>query len=220
MKFSAAIFDMDGTLIDSLILWDILWKTFGEKYLADGTFAPNADDDKAVRTMPLDEAMELIHRQYKIGQSGAELLSAANALILDFYGNSVNLKPGVKAFLDECYKSGIKMCIASATAPELIVVALEHCGIGKYFSKVFSCKTLGKGKDSPDIYLLAQEFLGTKVEETCVFEDSVVAIETASKIGFLTVAVYDQFNYGQERMKEIATEYIANGESLTKLIRI
>ena len=76
---------------------------------------------------------------------------------------------------------------------------------------------LGKGKDSPDIYLLAQSFLGYAAEEICVFEDSVVAIETAVRAGFQTVAIYDRFNYGQERMKEIANVYIAEGESFSKL---
>lgn len=218
MKISAAIFDMDGTLIDSLMLWDVIWKAFGDRYLGGKAFAPSASDDKAVRTMPLDEAMELIHTQYKIGESGADLLSTANALITDFYANSVKLKAGVKEFLDYCYKSGVKMCIASATAPELIEIALNHCEISKYFSKIFSCKTMGKGKDAPDIYLLAQAFLGTKAEDTWVFEDSLVALETALQIGFQTVGIYDRFNYGQDKIKEIATAYIADGESFTKLI--
>ena len=214
----AAIFDMDGTLIDSLRLWDILWKAFGKRYLNDDTFAPSKADDKAVRTVPLKEAMELIHTNYGIGASGAELLSFANILIEDFYANTVALKPGVQEFLDYCKECGIKMCIASATAPDLIAVALEHCGISRYFSEIFSCTMLGKGKDSPDIYMLARDFLGSAVEETCVFEDSLVAIETASQAGFLTVAIYDRFNYGQEKMKQIATAYIAEGEALTKLI--
>ena len=218
MKISTAIFDMDGTLIDSLMLWDVIWKTFGKRYLNDDTFAPSKADDKAVRTVPLQDAMELIHANYGIGANGAELVSVANELSADFYANSVKLKAGVKEFLEECYKSGIKMCIASATAPEMISVALEHCGITRYFSEIFSCTMLGKGKDSPDIYMLARDFLGSAVEETCVFEDSLVAIETASQAGFLTVAIYDRFNYGQEKMKQIATAYIAEGEALTKLI--
>ena len=62
------------------------------------------------------------------------------------------------------------------------------------------------------------EYLGTTREETCVFEDSAVAIETAVKIGMKTVAIYDKFNYGQDLMKKIANEYIADGETLMKLV--
>ena len=100
----------------------------------------------------------------------------------------------------------------------MIKIAMEHCGIGKYFSEIFSCAVIGKGKDEPDIYLHAMEYLGTTREETCVFEDSAVAIETAVKIGMKTVAIYDKFNYGQDLMKKIANEYIADGETLMKLV--
>jgi len=67
--------------------------------------------------------------------------------------------------------------------------------------------------------LMAADFLGTDIKETWVFEDSLVAIETASKIGMNTVGIYDQYNYGQDRIKEIAGAYIAKGETLLKLIK-
>lgn len=219
MKIKAAIFDMDGTLVDSLMLWDVLWSTFGEKYFNNKDFRPSAKDDKAVRTLTLKDAMELIHKNYNMGESGQQLLNFADNLLLEFYSNTVELKPGVREFLDYCKQNGVKMCIASATAPELVKLALKHCDIGEYFLKVFSCTDLGLGKDKPDIFLLASEFLGEELKDTWVFEDSVVAIETATKIGMPTIAIFDRFNFGQERMKEIATIYVAEGESLLKVIK-
>lgn len=219
MKIKAAIFDMDGTLIDSLMIWDVLWSTFGEKFLGDPTFAPTAEDDKKVRTLTLKDAMNLIHTNYNIGASGNELLEIANSTMIDFYSTRVELKSGVKDFLEYLNNSGVKMCIASATAPELISVAMKHCDIEKYFLKVFSCGAIGKGKDEPDVFLLAKEFLGEKAEDIWVFEDSLVAIETASKTGMNTVGIYDRYNYGQERIKEITKAYIAKGETLLKLIK-
>ena len=62
MKIKAAIFDMDGTLINSLIMWDVMWSRFGEKYLGDGGFRPSAEDEKRVRTLTLRDAMHLIHK--------------------------------------------------------------------------------------------------------------------------------------------------------------
>lgn len=219
MNIKAAIFDMDGTLVDSLMCWDMLWAQFGERYLNDKTFYPNAADDKAVRTLTLKDAMDLIHKNYGIGESGQELLNAANNFMEDFYANSVALKSGVREFLEHCRKSRVKMCIASATAPELIAVAMKHCDIEKYFLKVFSCGTIGKGKEHPDVFLLASDFLGEKPEETWVFEDSLTAIETATKVGMPTVGIYDRFNFGQERIEQIATVYIAENETLLKLMR-
>lgn len=69
------------------------------------------------------------------------------------------------------------------------------------------------------MFLLAKDYLGTSINDTWVFEDSLVAIETATKIGMRTVGIYDRFNYGQEKIQKIATEYIAKGETLLKLIK-
>ena len=218
MDMKAAIFDMDGTLIDSLIFWDLLWTDLGNVYLSDPAFRPTKEDDKKVRTLTMKDAMDLIHENYNIGKNGEEVLTFANRKIVDFYSKEVRLKPGVREFLEHCRQNGTKMCIASATATQMLKIAMEHCEIEQYFPNVFSCGDLGVGKDQPDVYLLAQKYLGSKAEDTWVFEDSLVAIETATKIGFHTVAIYDPYNFGQEQMKRIADRYIAEGESLKDLI--
>jgi len=218
MKIQAAIFDMDGTLVDSLVLWDVFWRQAGIRFLNDENFRPSEEDDKAVRTITLRDAMYLIHDHYGLAASGKELFSYINAIITDFYATKVPLKDGVKEWLEYCKMQGTRMCIASATAPELIEIALKHCGIDHYFEKIFSCSVLGKGKEAPDIYLAAQAYFGVDAQEVWVFEDSLTAIETAVGIGMHTVAVYDRYNFGQARMKEIADYYIAQGEALTKLI--
>lgn len=209
---------MDGTLVDSLMLWDILWSSFGEKFLSDKNFRPSIKDDKKVRTLTLKDAMELIHKNYNLGEDKEELLELANNIMSDFYENKVELKKGVKEFLDYLYEKGAKMCIASATMPELISIAMKHLDIEKYFCKVFSCGILGKGKEEPDVFLLASDYLGESLKDTYVFEDSLVAIETATKLGMQTVGIYDRFNFGQDKISKIATEYIAEGETLLKLI--
>ncbi len=219
-NIKSAIFDMDGTLVDSLMLWDIIWKKFGVKFLNDDSFRPRTEDDKAVRTLTLKDAMAHIHKVYNIGKSGEELLCEANAIMRNFYANEVMLKDGVADFLEYCREKGIKMCIASATDMELLDIALEHCNIKKYFSEIFSCAVIGKGKEEPDIYIAAMKHLGTSLEETCVFEDSCIAINTAHKIGMKTVAIYDKFNYGQEEMKNTADVYIAKGETMHKLMGV
>lgn len=213
-----AIFDMDGTLIDSLMLWNIVWNKFGDVFCNGKKFSPSEADDKKIRTMTLKDAMYYMHSQYGIGQNGDELLETTDKIIRDFYSNDVKLKDGVADFLKYCYNKGIKMCIASATDIGLIKVAAKHCNIEKYFDAVLSCAEIGKGKDEPDIYIKALECLGTKPDETCIFEDSHVAIETAHKLGVKTVGIYDKYNYDQDKIKKIAEIYIDDGESLKKLI--
>ena len=79
-----AIFDMDGTLVDSLMLWDVLWEKFGIKFLNREGFRPFEEDDKIVRTKTLKDAMDHIHSKYNIGNSGEELLATANELMINF----------------------------------------------------------------------------------------------------------------------------------------
>jgi len=217
-NIKGAIFDMDGTLIDSLMLWDVLWEKFGVRFLNREGFRPSEEDDKIVRTMTLKDAMDHIHSIYKIGSSGAHLLEMANEIMINFYSNDVELKEGVSEFLEYCYVKGIRMCIASASDIPLIKLAVEHLKIGKYFVSILSCAEIGKGKEQPDIYLNALETLGTSVEQTCIFEDSHIAIDTADKLRMKTVGIYDKYNYGQEEIRKLATVYIAEGDTLKKLI--
>ncbi len=217
-KIKAAVFDMDGTLVDSLMLWDLFWSEFGTRYLGDKNFMPSSEDDKKVRTLPLKEAMTVIHQNYHIAESEEELARVATEIMINFYSNNVQLKNGVREFLEYLKNQNVKMCIASASSTELVKLAIKHCNIADYFVRIFSCADIGKGKEEPDIYLQAADFLGEKIENTCVFEDSLAAIETANKIGMLTVGIYDKFNYGQDTIKQIAAEYIGAGETLLKLL--
>ncbi len=209
---------MDGTLVDSLMFWDVLWKRFGVLYGRGENFRPGNPVERAVRTVPLKEAMEIVHKGCGIGKSGEELFRAANEMIENFYRCEVQLKPGVLEVLQEFGKAGIPMCLASATEHRLIEIALEHCGIAGYFSAIFSCASSGRGKEYPDVYLEALEYLGTGMESTWVFEDSYVALKTARGIGLPTVGVFDVYNASQDLVKEQSVLYVGEGESLTKIL--
>lgn len=217
-NIKGAIFDMDGTLIDSLMVWEVIWDEFGKRFLNGEKFDIKEDDDKAVRTMTLKDAMYYLNDIYSLAKNGEVVFEAANQIIADFYANTVKMKKGALEFLEFLYKKGVKMCIASASDLKLVKIAMKHCNIEKYFSDVVSCADMGKGKDEPDVYLKALESLGTSIENTWVFEDSQVAIKTASELGIKTVGIYDKYNFGHEEIKKTSVFYIDDGESLAKLI--
>ena len=219
MKIQGAIFDLDGTLVDSLMFWDMGWRRIGEKYLNDGSFRPDPATDKAVRTAHLLEAMTIVHKNCGIAETGEELFEFVENLIVDFYTNVVKAKEGALEFLEYLNQKGVKMCVASATASNLVWLAMKSTGIDKYFDKVISCADIGKGKECPDVYIAAHEYLGTPKDSTWVFEDSVLALETAARAGFKTVGIYDKYNFALERIPEIADLFIDNGETLKQLIK-
>ena len=218
MNIKGAIFDMDGTLVDSLMVWDVLWERLGKKYLGDEGFRPDPVTEKAVRTLTLLDAMTLVHKNCGVGESGEEVWRFTADMMVDFYENDVKTKAGVMEFVEHLHGKGVKMCIASATAPDLIKIAMKTTGLDKYIPKVISCNDVGKGKEHPDVFIAAHEYLGTPKESTWIFEDSVVALETASRAGYNTVGIYDKYNFGLDRIPSIVDIYIDKGESLARLI--
>ena len=218
MKIQGLIFDMDGTLIDSMIFWDMFWPEIGKRCLGDESFLPDEATQKAIRTLPLGAAMKLLHETCGIGENAEVLFDTANALCVDFYRDTVKMKDGALAFLEHCRKSGIRMCVASATASELLEIVMQKFDLGRYFPRVISCNEVGVGKNHPDVFLLAREYLGTPMESTWVVEDSVTAVETANRAGFPTVGIYDCHNFDLDYMEAISTEFIGAGETLEKLI--
>ena len=217
MNIKGAIFDMDGTLVDSLSFWEYFWRELGKKYLGINDFSPSKDDDRAVRTMIMKDAVALIKEKYNFPQSVDELFKFTMDLIKYFYREIVKEKLGATELLDYLKDKGIKICLATATDMENVLIAVKSCDLEKYFSFMITCADVGKGKDSPDIYIKAIEKLGLEKDEVCVFEDSFVALETAKKLGTKTIGIFDKFNYGQDRLKGASDFYLEEGNSLAIL---
>ena len=150
MDFKAAIFDMDGTLVDSLRVWEIIWKELGVHFKNNADFHPSAEDDRLIRTMLLKDGAEMLHRNYSLGEDGEQVHKVIIDVISRFYREQVELKDGVEEFLESLKNKGIPMCIASATALDLIELAVEKCSLNRYFKRVVSCSEVGKGKEEPD----------------------------------------------------------------------
>jgi HAD superfamily hydrolase (TIGR01509 family) len=218
MKIKGAIFDMDGTLVDSLFFWGVFWRDLGERFLGKENYAPPEEVDLKVRTMIFTDAMAYVRDALGIEATSDEVVSFATENLSDFYRYRVKAKTGAYALLDHLKAKGVRMCVASATDKKYLPIALDACGLTPYFDTVLSCAELGVGKDKPDIYLLSLEKLGVSASECAVFEDSFVALETARSIGCHTVGIFDENNYGQDRLRAASDLYLSEGTALDEAI--
>ena len=217
MKIKGAIFDCDGTLVDSLGFWETLYEKIGERYF-DNNFHIDPADDRAMRTQNIHFLARLLHEKYGVAESIEELRAFAEEILTWFYAEAADLKPGVRELLAFWKSKNVRMCIASASEVHSIRMVLGRHGVLEYFEDIIPCTSVGVGKDKPDVFYAAEKFLGTPHEQTFVLEDSMLAIETAKKAGFPVVGIYDKHTFGQERARELSDIYIEQDGSFAELI--
>ena len=144
MKIEGAIFDLDGTLINSLFFWERLWAKLGKNYLDDPTFLPDLTIQKAVRTITFRDAAQLLYDTFAFGNAD-EIYNLMHDFCIEIYREEATFKPGAKELLDHLKARGVRMCIASASMPDLLRAIFDRFGLDDYFPKIISCAEVGKG---------------------------------------------------------------------------
>lgn len=204
MKLRGAIFDFDGTLFDSMSIWD----TAGEKYLRSAGKTPEENLQQTLKTMSLRQSACYLRQRYALQQSVEEIMDGVNRTVEDFYFYQAQPKPGVMALLEELRRRGTALCIATATDRYQIDAALRRCGMDGFFREIFTCTGVGHGKDEPAIFEQALGFLGTQKEETPVFEDAFHGARTAKAAGFPLIGVYDAHESRQAELQALSDCYL------------
>ena len=201
MKIRGAIFDMDGTLTSSMHVWS----TVGSEFLKSIGKTPKEDVDRRFCSMSVYEAVDFMKREYDIEGERDEITDAINKSVEKRYLEEVPLKDGVPELLSELKELGVVMCVATATDRYMADAALKRLGIRDFFGEILTSRSVGVGKEKPDIFLAAADFLGTEPNETAVFEDSYVAATTAKNAGFKVIGLYDEsFAYKWDYTQSIA----------------
>lgn len=206
MKIGGCIFDVDGTLLDSMPIWDRI----GEDYLLSIGYTPKEKLNEVFRNMSLLEAARYYQTEYGVTLGIQEILEGVNAMLAHFYFSEAPLKDGVRELLMRLRDMDIPLCIATATDRYLAEAALLRCGVLSFFGQIFTCSEAGSGKDDPQIFEEAQRFLGTKKAETIVFDDALYAIRTAKNAGFPVAAVYDVHEKRPGEVRSLADVYLEN----------
>ncbi|MBO5408172.1 MAG: HAD family phosphatase [Clostridia bacterium] len=210
-KMEYAIFDLDGTILDSMPIWVNL----GETVLKSLGIIPDDDLNKRFKTMTLQQSSEYLTRHFPLDITADELFQIFMENVRIGYEKDAPLKPGVMEFLQDLKSKNIPMCVATASDRSLTEAALKRTGALPYFQFVLTCAEIGKAKETPDIYIEAMHKMGGNTKNTVVFEDAYFSVLSAKSGGFPVVAVYDEeTKKDQTAISELADGYINSFQEL------
>lgn len=211
-EIKAAIFDLDGTLLDSM--W--VWEEIDKRFLGKRGFDVPADYLEAIAPIGARKAAEYTIERFGLNENVDDIVEEWFDMALTAYENEVECKPYVKEYLEHIRNKGIKLGVATSSDRKLIIPALERTGIISMFDTIVTVDQVERGKGFPDIYEKAARDMGFENEECVVFEDILAGIKGAKMGGFTTVGVYETHSmYEHPEMKEMSDRFIMNfGEML------
>ncbi len=205
ITFKGAIFDADGTLIDSMYMWHSL----GLQYLQKLGIHENESLNQKLFVMSFEQGCEYLSRHYDLNQTAEKIRSGIINMISDFYVHHVKLKDGVREFLSALKAEHIPMVIATSGDRELLTSALKRLEVYEYFDAIFTCTELETNKHDAKIYMACSDYMKLKPEDVAVFEDVFYALNTAKNAGFFTVGIADNESIeDRKRIIEVSDYFI------------
>lgn len=188
LDFNCAIFDMDGTLLDSMEMWH----TASDKYLVSKGKIPEKNLWDKVKWLNMTETVDYLISKYGLSERPEEIQKEILRQIQDEYENNLQLKEGAEELLKTLNENKIPCILATATDRSCVIPCIKRLGIEKYFTAVITCLDLNTSKSKPLIFEKAAALGNSTPENSLVFEDALHALRTAHNAGFKTCAVYDK----------------------------
>ncbi|MCR3760814.1 HAD family phosphatase [Clostridium felsineum] len=187
-KIKAAIFDMDGTLVDSM--W--IWQAIDVEYLKERNL-PFPDDLKdAIEHLSFYDTAKYFKKRFNLKDSIKKITDDWTQMAYTHYANDINLKPHAREYLLYLKNKNIRIGLATSNCKLLVETALKPLGIYNLFDSITTTDEVERDKSFPDVYLLAAKRLGVLPQECVVFEDILPAVISAKKAGMTVVAVHDE----------------------------
>ncbi len=203
----AVIFDMDGSLVDSMWIWKDIDIAYLSQYGYDVSEEKVEAFQKEIEGMSFEETAKWMSEHFPVPRTVNEMMDDWNRMAWDKYEHEVFLKPGVAEFLKECKKRGILLGIASSNSRELVDNVIHSRGLEGVFSVIKTGSDGLPGKPAPDVYLAAAKELGVKPSRCLVFEDVPAGIRAAKAAGMRVCAVEDDYSAHQREEKKILADY-------------
>ena len=206
------IFDCDGTLLDTLGVWEEFECEFARRAGYEFTL----EDSNYLATLTIPETGAFMHNQLGLGKDADDVVRMMDEYFIDYYATRAGERPGALSFVRGLHEQGVEMCVASSSPLPYLQAGLKHTGFAPYLKAIISVDDVGASKREPRIYEHAREILGTPPESTWVFEDAAYALRTVRGVGFHTVGIYDCDISGMRKeLKELADIYLESFEGFT-----
>lgn len=203
----ACLFDMDGTLLDSMHIWKEIDIAFLGRF---GLELPKNFQNE-IEGMSFTETAQYVKKQYHIPLSVEEIINTWNEMAFQKYANEIFFKEGAFEFVKQLKQKGIRTAICTSNSRELVNAVEAHLGFGAYFDTIVTSCEVGAGKPAPDVYLEAARRVGIEPKACMVFEDIVPGLMAGKNAGMKLCAVEDTFSIDQrEEKKKLADYYIEN----------
>lgn len=202
-NYDAFIFDLDGTLVDSM--W--MWKSIDIEYLSrfNLELPPNLQNE--IEGMSFTETAHYFKNRFNINDDIEAIKAEWNQMATDFYKNKVKLKAGVLEFLDYLKNKNKKLGIATSNSKELTMDCVKALGIKDYFDCIITGCDVKAGKPNPEVYLTNASTLMVSPDKCLVFEDIPVGIMAGKNAGMTTCAIEDDYSYNFKEEKEKLADY-------------
>lgn len=185
--WKGAIFDLDGTLLDSMGVW----REIDKKFLKKRGFTVPTDYMEAISAMNFPKAARYTISRFGLDETPEMLIEEWKGMAKDAYANEVGLKPGVRSYLKQLKKEGILIAAATSGERSLFIPCLKRNGIYEYFDALVTAHEVKRGKGFPDIYELAAERIGVLPKDCMVFEDIYAGVSGAKMGEFLVTGILD-----------------------------
>ncbi len=189
-NYDAIIFDLDGTLVDSM--W--IWGEIDEIYLREKGLKFPPDLQKAIEGMSVDEVAIYFKKRFNMKESLEEMKAEWTDMARDYYENKIPLKPGVLDFLNALRDRGLGLGVGTSNFLELTELVLDHNDVKSYFKVIRTADEVGKGKPEPDLFLKLADDLGASPDRCLVFEDTHAGVIAANRAGMDVYSVYDDLS--------------------------
>jgi len=210
-QYKAIIFDLDGTLIDSMWIWESVDIDFLEK--RNLKFPGDLQGD--IEGMSFTETAGYFKKRFKLKESLEEIKAEWNALALGYYRDRIQLKKKVKELLEYFKNEGKKMGIGTSNSRILAEAVVKHRGIEEYFETLVTSCDVDFGKPSPDVFLKVAEILKVSPEACLVFEDTYAGVKAAKAAGMDCIAIYDEIaSASEEDIIKTANKYIMSFDEI------